>query len=74
MYVKIAMAFLMILFIAYIAFVIIYNLNRRRRKKIQDELARQRIEAIRAEEELATGLSFEEIEEKQAAVGRYKRR
>ena len=65
---------LILMFVAYITFIILYNVRRRQKKKAADELARQRIEAIRAKEALTTGLSFEEIEKKQELTGRYRRR
>ncbi|MBQ4382421.1 MAG: D-alanyl-D-alanine carboxypeptidase [Oscillospiraceae bacterium] len=77
-YVRLAIVFLIVLFVAYIAFIIIYNINRIRRKRAADAVARQRIAQLRAQEDqLTTGMTFEEIEKKHAARSydeRYKRR
>ncbi len=65
---------LILMFVLYIAFIIYYNVRRQKKKKAANELARQKIEAIRAKEALTTGLTFEEIEKKQELTGRYRRR
>ena len=47
--------------------IIIYNKNRRKRKKAADILARKRIEELRRGEGASTGHSFEEIEDRHRA-------
>lgn len=62
--------FIILLFLLlglYIAFIIIYNKNRRKRKKAADILARKRIEELRRGEGASTGHSFEEIEDRHRA-------
>ncbi len=60
-YVKIAIFVLLVLGAAYIGFIVMYNINRRKKKQIAEELARKRIEEIRRGETLSSGKSFEEI-------------
>lgn len=73
-YVKIVFALLIFLFAAYITFIILYNLNRRKKKAAADALARKRIEEVRRGESLSTGMTFEEIEERHARNSQYTRK
>ena len=61
-YVRLLIVFLVLLVLSYIAFIIIYNRNRKRKRAIADEIARRKIEELRRGENLTTGKSFEEIE------------
>lgn len=72
--VKLIIVAIILLFAAYIGFIILYNVKRRQKKKAENELAKQRIEAIRAEESLTTGMTFEEILKHQDISGHYRRK
>jgi pilus assembly protein TadC len=60
-YVKLAIVVLVLLLCGYIAYIVVYNINRRKKKKAADALARRRIAELR-QQEATTGKSFEEIE------------
>ena len=59
-YVRLTITVLIVLLILYIAFIIYYNIRRVNKRKVADELARQRIQEYRRSQ--STGMSFEEIE------------
>ncbi len=61
-FVRIIIFLLFLLLAAYIAFIIIYNKNRRKRKTAADAYARKRVEELRRGEGATTGSTFEEIE------------
>ena len=63
-WVRLFIVLLFLLLCLYIAFIIVYNKNRRKRKIAADALARKRIEELRRGESTSTGNSFEEIEDK----------
>ena len=59
-YVRLTITVLVVLLILYIAFIIYYNIRRANKRKVANELARQRIQEYRRAQ--STGMSFEEIE------------
>ncbi len=63
-YVRLGIIGFAALLLAYVLYIIIYNVNRRRKKAVADELARKRIAEMRRREaeRSTTGKSFEEIE------------
>lgn len=61
-YVRLGIALLLLFFVSYIVFIIAYNARRKRRRAMEDAIARRRIQELRSSEEPTTGKSFEEIE------------
>ena len=59
-YVRLTITVLVVLLILYVAFIIYYNIRRVNKRKVANELARQRIQEYRRAQ--STGMSFEEIE------------
>ncbi len=67
-YVRLTITVLVVLLILYIAFIIYYNIRRANKRKVANELARQRIQEYRRSQ--STGMSFEEIEARRRAEPR----
>lgn len=63
-YVRLGITVFVVMLILYTAFIIYYNIRRRNKRRVAEQLAKRRIEEIRQAQMTSTGKSFEEIEDR----------